>query len=88
MGTSTILKINVKKICDENGIDATVESCAFSEAMTYLGTTDLILTSPEWSEMLPPNDAKLVEIMNLIDTDEITPKLIEAVKESFPDELN
>ena len=45
MGTSTILKINVKKICDENGIDATVESCAFSEAMTYLGTTDLILTS-------------------------------------------
>ena len=38
--------------------------------------------------MLPPNDAKLVEIMNLIDTDEITPKLMEAVKESFPDELN
>ena len=87
MGTSTILKVNVKKICDANGIDASVESCAFSEAMTYLNTTDLVLTSPEWSEMLPPSDAKIVETMNLIDTEEITEKLLAAVKEYFPDEL-
>ena len=25
MGTSTILKINIKKICDKHGIDANVE---------------------------------------------------------------
>ena len=55
--------------------------------MTYLNTTDLVLTSPEWSEMLPPSDAKIVETMNLIDTEEITEKLLAAVKEYFPDEL-
>ena len=36
MGTSTILKINIKKICDKHGIDASVESCAFGEALSYL----------------------------------------------------
>ena len=37
--------------------------------------------------MLPPSDAKIVETMNLIDTEEITEKLLAAVKEYFPDEL-
>lgn len=47
MGTSTILKINIKEICEKHGIDANVESCSFGEAMTYLTTTDLVITSPE-----------------------------------------
>ncbi len=87
MGTSTILKINVKKICDQNGIDAVVDSCAFGEAMTYLTTTDLVLTSPEWSGMLPPSNAKIVETKNLINVNEVTEKLIGAIKEYFPNEI-
>lgn len=87
MGTSTILKINVKKICDQNRIDANVESCAFGEAMTYLTTTDLVLTSPEWSSMLPLSSAKIVETKNLIDVNEVTEKLVGAVKEYYPNEL-
>ena len=51
MGTSTILKINIKKICDKHGIDASVESCAFGEALSYLPNTDLVITSPEWSRI-------------------------------------
>lgn len=47
MGTSTILKINIKKICDKHGIDASVESCAFGEALSYLPNTDLVITSPD-----------------------------------------
>ena len=35
MGTSTILKISVKNICEQNHIDASVESCSFGEAMSY-----------------------------------------------------
>lgn len=87
MGTSTILKINIKNICDENNIDAQIESCAFSEAMAYASNTDLILTSPEWSGMLPPSNAVVVETMNLIDTKEVSEALIGAIKEHFPDEL-
>ena len=88
MGTSTILKINVRKICDQHGIDAVIESCAFGEAMTYLSSMDLVLTSPEWSSMLPPSNAVIVQTKNLIDVQEITEKLIAAVKEHFPNEMH
>lgn len=88
MGTSTILKVNIKNICAQNNIEAEVESCAFSEAMAYAATTDLILTSPEWSGMLPPSNAIVVETMNLIDVQEVSSALIGAVREHFPNELN
>lgn len=88
MGTSTILKINVKKICDTNNIDSQVESCSFGEALSYLPTTDIVLTSPEWAGMLPPHDCVVAETKNLIDTKEITRILMDAIQEHFPDELN
>ena len=81
------LKINIKKICDKHGIDASVESCAFGEALSYLPNTDLVITSPEWSSMLPPSNAVLAQTKNLIDTDGVEQTLLEAVKEHFPDEL-
>lgn len=87
MGTSTILKINVRKICDENNIDAEVESCTFGEALAYLSNTDLVLTSPEWSSMLPPTDAVLAQTKNLVDLDGVKETLINAIKEHFPNEM-
>lgn len=87
MGTSTILKISVKKICDANKIDASVESCSFGEALSYLPTTDIVLTSPEWSSMMPPHSAVVAETKNLIDTAAVSETLLKAVRENFPDEL-
>ena len=87
MGTSTILKINIKKICDSNGIDAIVESCAFSEAMTYLMNTDIIITSPEWADMMPTGNADTIRLKNLMDTEEIEKNLIALVKEKYPNEI-
>lgn len=87
MGTSTILKINIKQICAENNIDAEVESCAFGEAMAYMHNTDLIITSPEWSEMLPPNNAVLAETKNLIDSEGVKETMLKAISEHFPNEL-
>ena len=81
------IKINIKKICDKHGIDSRVESCAFGEALSYLPNTDLVITSPEWSSMLPPSNAVLAQTKNLIDTDGVEQTLLEAVKEYFPDEL-
>ncbi len=87
MGTSTLLKINVKNICQQNGIDANVDSCSFGEAMTYLTNTDIVLTSPEWSGMLPPSKAIIAQTKNLVDIKAVTEILLDAVKEHFPDEL-
>lgn len=87
MGTSTILKINVKRICDQNGIDASVDSCAFGEAMGYLNDKDIVLTSPEWATMIPTSNAVMVEILNLIDTKAVAEALLQTVRDHFPDEL-
>lgn len=87
MGTSTILKINVKKICDQNKIEASVDSCAFGEAMGYLSGKDIVLTSPEWAAMIPASKAVTVEILNLIDTKAVSEALLQTVREHFPDEL-
>ncbi|MEG0165609.1 PTS sugar transporter subunit IIB [Anaerorhabdus sp.] len=87
MGTSTILKISVKNLCDKNKIDASVESCSFGEALSYLPNTDLVLTSPEWSSMLPPSNVIIAETRNLIDTVSVEKVLLDAVKEHFPNEL-
>lgn len=88
MGTSTILKINIQKICVENKVDAGVESCSFSEAMTYLPSIDIVITSPEWAEMLPPSRATVATVKNLIDTAAVSKALLDIVREKFPDEIN
>ncbi len=87
MGTSTLLKINVKNICQQNNIDANVDSCSFGEAMTYLNGTDIVLTSPEWSSMIPPSKAIIAQTKNLVDIKGVTEVLLTAVKENFPDEM-
>ncbi len=87
MGTSTILKISVKNICAKHNIDADVESCAFGEALSYLPSTDLVLTSPEWQSMLPPSNAVYAVTKNLIDVAGVEETLISAIKEHFPNEI-
>lgn len=88
MGTSTLMKVNIRKICDQNNIDAEVESCAFSEAMAYLPNTDLVLTSPEWASLIPPSNAVMIETKNMVDYNTVKEALITAIKEHFPDEIH
>ncbi len=87
MGTSMILKLNIKKICDTHKINADVESCAFGEALSYLPTSDLVLTSPEWAGMLPPHNAVVAHTKNLIDQRVVEETLLNAIREQFPQEL-
>ena len=87
MGTSTLLKISVRNICAANNIQAEVESCSFGEALSYIMNTDLVLTSPEWANMLPPSNAVIAVTKNLIDAPAVTETLLNAVKEHFPHEL-
>ena len=87
MGTSTILKINLKNICKKHNLDIEVESCAAGEAMAYINGVDLIVTSPEWAKMIPASEAKIVETQNLINVDEIEETLLKAIKEYYPEIL-
>ncbi len=88
MGTSTMLKITLKKLCSQHGIIADIESCAFSEAASHLMTTDLVITSPEWANMIPNlGKAKIAVTKNLIDVKGVEKTLIDAVTEYFPESI-
>ena len=67
MGTSMLLKINVNNICMENGISASVDACAHGEAAGFLMNADIVLTSPEIVEMLPPTEAQILQTTNMLD---------------------
>ena len=88
MGTSTLLKVNLKKLCTKHGVDADIESCAFSEASSYMISANLIITSPEWADMLPKNSrVKVAVTKNLIDVAVIETTLLKALNEYFPAEI-
>ncbi|GKX29867.1 PTS ascorbate transporter subunit IIB [Vallitalea longa] len=89
MGTSTIIKIKVKGICKKLGIDVVVDSCSAGEAASFTSNTDLIITTPEWGKMIRyPEGTVLITLVNLMDEKTLTDKLVNTVKENFPDEIN
>lgn len=87
MGTSTILKLNIKKIAQENNLKVNVDSCSFGEALAYVGNSDIIVTSPDWADQIPKNDAKMVIVKNLVDKKEVGDGLLDAVRTYFPDKI-
>lgn len=87
MGTSTILKLNIKSVADTEGVNLDVTSCAFGEAMAYVGGADIIVTSPEWSEQIPANNAKMVIVKNLVDKNEVGNALISSIRTHFPEKI-
>ena len=69
------------------GISASVEACAHGEAAGFLMNADVVLTSPEIVEMLPPTDAKIITTTSMLDKAVVTELLVNCVKENFPDEI-
>ena len=86
MGTSTITKINVKKICVNHNIDANLESCSFGEALSFLPTTDIVISTPEWVSTLPPGNYEKIVVKNIFDNETIDKFLVQLMKDNFPDE--
>lgn len=83
-----LLKINVNNICMENGISASVDACAHGEAAGFLMNADIVLTSPEIVEMLPPTEAQILQTTNMLDKATVTELLVNCVKEHFPSEIS
>ena len=52
MGTSTILKLNIKSVADAEGVKLDVSSCAFGEAMLMLAVRILLQVPSGQSKFL------------------------------------
>lgn len=82
MGTSTIIKIKLKSICKELGVDVKVESCSAGESGSYIPAADIIVTTPEWAKMMRiPEDKKVITLQNLMDGAALKSKMSEALAE-------
>ena len=78
MGTSTIIKIKIKGMCKELGVDCLVESCSAGESASFMQNSDIIVTTPEWVKLMRiPADKKVNALKNLMDTNDLKQKLTE-----------
>lgn len=89
MGTSTILKLNLKKIAVKYNVECEIESCAAGEAMAYLNGVDLIITSPEWAKIIPSScQAKITTTKNLVNSTELEETFTNSIRTYFGDKYN
>ncbi|WP_067141122.1 PTS sugar transporter subunit IIB [Oceanivirga salmonicida] len=89
MGTSTLLKINLKKIASNHNVDVEVNSCAAGEAMGYINNCDLIITTPEWAKIIPQScSAKITTTKNLINIKELDNTFVNSINKYFGDKYS
>ena len=79
VGTSAILKLNAERVLDRLGISAEVAASDLAGVAMTGADAQVILTSPELVERIPPTNADIVVIDNYFDTEELERKLDEAL---------
>lgn len=89
MGTSLVIKMKVKKFLDANKIKAEMNSCSIGESKGYLSQgIDIALCSQHLAkEMTAPPRTHIIGLKNLMDEKEFGPKILEIVKEFYPNEM-
>lgn len=82
MGTSTIVKIRIKQICKDMGVEAVVESCSAGESNAFLGSTDILVCTPNWEKIMRiPESVIVVSLMNVMDMNGLKDGLSKAIDE-------
>jgi PTS system ascorbate-specific IIB component len=79
VGTSAILKVNAERALDRLGLSADVSASDVAGLATTASDAQVILTSPELVERIPPTNADIVVIDNYFDVAELERKLEEAI---------
>jgi PTS system ascorbate-specific IIB component len=77
-GTSLMLKMTIDDILSENGIKAQVSAWDLGSIKGQ--KADLYVASEDMKSNLKDIEGKIIYIKNLVDTKEITEKLLEAIK--------
>lgn len=83
MGTSTIIKIRINQICKDLGLNGVkVESCSAGESNAFLGSTDILVCTPNWEKLMKiPEDVITVSLINLMDMNGLKDGLTNAINE-------
>jgi PTS system ascorbate-specific IIB component len=79
VGTSGILKVNAERVLKRLDIDADVTASDLANVASASSNAQVILTSPELVNAIPPTNADVVVVDNYFDLDEIERKLDEAL---------
>lgn len=79
IGTSGILKVNAERALARLDIEADVTASDLASLATTAADAQVILTSPELVDKLPPTWADIVVVQNYVDLAEIEQKLLDAL---------
>jgi PTS system ascorbate-specific IIB component len=79
IGTSGILKVNAERVLDRLGLSADVSASDVGSLATSGADAQVILTSPELVDRIPPTNADIVVVENYFDLDELERKLEDAI---------
>jgi PTS system ascorbate-specific IIB component len=79
LGTSGILKVNAERALARLEIDADVTASDVASLAVTAADAQVILTSPELVDKIPPTWADIVVVQNYVDMAEIEQKLFDAL---------
>lgn len=79
VGTSGILKVNAERALARLDIEAEVTASDVASLATTAADAQVILTSPELVDKIPPTWADIVVVQNYVDMAEIEQKLLDAL---------
>lgn len=79
VGTSGILKVNAERALARLDIEAEVTASDVASLATTAADAQVILTSPELVDKIPPTWADIVIVQNYVDMAEIEQKLFDAL---------
>ena len=79
IGTSGILKVNAERALLRLEIEAEVTASDIASLATTAADAQVILTSPELVDRIPPTWADIVVVQNYVDLAEIEQKLLDAL---------
>jgi ascorbate PTS system EIIB component len=76
LGSSLMLKSNIQKVCEEKGMDVTVEHCDLGSAPSLVRDFDLVVTSDALAGELQGFGVPVETIVNFISRREIEDKVL------------
>ncbi|EHV4434439.1 PTS ascorbate transporter subunit IIB [Escherichia coli] len=96
-GSSMIMKMKVDQFLTQSNIDHTVNSCAVGEYKSELSGADIIIASTHIAgeitvtgnkgEITVTGNKYVVGVRNMLSPADFGPKLLEVIKEHFPQDV-
>jgi ascorbate PTS system EIIB component len=79
IGSSGILKVNAERVLARLGIEADVTAAHLASLATDAANAQIILTSPEFVDVIGKTNADVIVVHNYFDTAELSRKLEESL---------